>query len=335
MGLFLVSVRLLAASTAALAPVVRAGFEGVVVTDLDALGIGWLGAYLLANGSVVAAVSLSLFDAALVDAGQLFMLVVGSRLGAAAVVVLVGAADYTHDPESTLRESTRLGLLTFVVSHSIYLPVALVGLVVLPWLTPYLSTTAAGATSVGGVPDVVAPLTDRVVGAVGPTVGLLVAFGGLLVSLWLFDRLLDDLDTDRLRERYLSRLENRWLSFGLGVVVTGLTTSVAFSLGVVVPLYNRGHVQREEVVPYVLGANVGTLVDTLVVAVALGTPAGVSTVLVVLVVGLVVTALALAAYAPYCEVVDGVQRRVLASPASFVAFLGSLLVAPAVLVVGW
>ncbi|NIT89402.1 MAG: sodium:phosphate symporter, partial [Gemmatimonadetes bacterium] len=39
--------------------------------------------------------------------------------------------------------------------------------------------------------------------------------------------------------------------------------------GVLVPLFNRRGVTRDEVTPYVLGANVTTLLDTFVVAVAL------------------------------------------------------------------
>jgi len=84
---------------------------------------------------------------------------------------------------------------------------------------------------------------------------------------------------NRLRRRYVSRLQNKWVSFGLGLIVTGVTTSVAFSLGVIVPLYNRGHIKRDEIMPFVLGANIGTLVDTLIVAIALNTAVGVLIVL--------------------------------------------------------
>jgi len=48
---------------------------------------------------------------------------------------------------------------------------------------------------------------------------------------------------------------------------------------VIVPLYNRGHIKRNEIMPFVLGANIGTLFDTLIVAIALNTAVGVLTVL--------------------------------------------------------
>ncbi|EMA56162.1 Na+/phosphate symporter [Halococcus thailandensis JCM 13552] len=73
------------------------------------------GSYVLANGSVIAALSLTLFNAKLVAATQLFVMIVGSRLGGAAVVVFLGVADYLNEEVESFSEATSLGLLTFLV----------------------------------------------------------------------------------------------------------------------------------------------------------------------------------------------------------------------------
>lgn len=327
-ALFLFAIRLLGTATDALTPFLRRTVERVVVGNWSALGLGWLATYLLANGSLVAALSLSLFRAGLVSESQLFLLVVGSRLGAAAVVVLIGAVDYLNPEVDTLREATSLGLLTFLLTHSVYVPALVLGYLSLPLVLAVSGTDASVPDAADGTPDLLSGLTEAVVALVGPWAAFLLAFGCILLSLRLFDRLLDSVDKRRLRRRYVRNLNDKWLSFTIGLVLTGVTTSVAFSLGIVVPLYNRGHIKRAEILPFVLGANIGTLVDTLVVAVALDTATGVTIVTALLAIGLVISVLLLLAYPTYSGVVDAVQSRLLADRRYFVAVLLSLVVVP-------
>ena len=46
-----------------------------------------------------------------------------------------------------------------------------------------------------------------------------------------------------------------------------------------VPLASRGYIKREESIPYIMGANITTLADTLVAAMVLGNPVAVHIVL--------------------------------------------------------
>ena len=110
-------------------------------------------------------------------------------------------------------------------------------------------------------------LATAVTTLLGPVPSVVLAVSLLFGSLRLFDRLLARVGAATIRRQFFSPLERTWLSFAIGLFVTGVTTSIAFSLGVTVPLYNRGYVERDELVPYVLGANLGTLFDPLVVAV--------------------------------------------------------------------
>jgi Na+/phosphate symporter len=79
----------------------------------------------------------------------------------------------------------------------------------------------------------------------------------------------------------MSRLVYRpWVMFALGSVVTLISMSVSVSLGILVPLSNRGFVRRENVIPYIMGANITTFVDTLFAAVLLNNPPAFTVVLV-------------------------------------------------------
>jgi len=61
-------------------------------------------------------------------------------------------------------------------------------------------------------------------------------------------------------------LKKPWTMFALGCIVATLTLSVSVALTVLIPLAVKGYVRRDEALPYIMGANITTLADTLVVA---------------------------------------------------------------------
>src|SRR4029078_4482175 len=69
-----------------------------------------------------------------------------------------------------------------------------------------------------------------------------------------------------------SWLKRPWTMFLLGCIVATLTLSVSVALTVLVPLAVKGYVKRDEALPYIMGANITTLADTLVVAMLQHTP---------------------------------------------------------------
>jgi sodium-dependent phosphate cotransporter len=327
-ALFLFAVQLLGTATEAVAPLVARVFARNVVGDGAALGLSWLAAYVLANGSVVATLSVSLFTAGVVSTQQLFLMVAGSRLGGAAVVVLVGALDYFQKDRLSVQEAVSLGTLTFVLTHSIFLPATVLGYVALP-LVDASGFGAGTATAIESrALSTFDPLTEAVTTAIGPGLSVLLAVALVFGSLSLFDRLLARVDEAALQRHLFTHFRHTWVSFFAGLLITGVATSVAFSLGVVVPLYNRGYVDRDELVPYILGANVGTFFDTVLVAVVLESVTGLVVVLELVAVATLLTLLALVAYDQYRRVVTALDTRLATDRRVFAAFLFALLAVP-------
>ena len=60
--------------------------------------------------------------------------------------------------------------------------------------------------------------------------------------------------------------------FAVGCGVALLTLSVSVALTVLVPLVAKGYLKKEDTLPYIAGANITTLADTLVAAILLGNP---------------------------------------------------------------
>jgi Na+/phosphate symporter len=101
------------------------------------------------------------------------------------------------------------------------------------------------------------------------------------VSFNLFDRCLPEMTVKESQVGRMSRLVYKpWVMFGLGAGITLISMSVSVSLSILVPLSNRGFVRRENVIPYIMGANITTFVDTLLAAVLLGNPPAFTIVLV-------------------------------------------------------
>ncbi|WP_421118753.1 hypothetical protein ACE2AJ_15505 [Aquihabitans daechungensis] len=121
--------------------------------------------------------------------------------------------------------------------------------------------------------------------------------------------------------------------FLVGCAVTLLTLSVAVSLSVLVPLVAKGHLRRSNVLPYIAGANITTLVDTLVAAIIIGDQDAVRVVLVISLTVTIWTLVLLAfAYPLLRKVILGLARRILATPARLVGFTACLLIVPMALI---
>lgn len=326
--LFLASLRLIGSAAEA------ASVEGARILERfaddapSALGLGWLLTYGLTNGSVVAALGVTLGAGGMLDPARAVQVVAGSRLGAAAFLMLIGGLDHLRRPRG-LRSALGLGTLTFVLSHAVYLPATALAHLALPWLAPRLEP-AARALDLGFVqPGFAHALAGAALKAAGPAPVILAGVGGLFLAVLLFDRALRGVDLDVVRRR--TALERPWVAFGAGAATTALTASVSFSIGALVPLYGRGALRRQEVAPYVLGANATTLLDTLIVALVVGEPTTTAAILAFMAAATVITLLAVALFRAWSGWLDAVLDGLTRSRAGFAAFIVSLVAAPLLL----
>ncbi len=336
-GLLLVAVQLLEQSVGLIEPRIEAQFSRWIRSDWSALGASWLAAYLLLNGSVVAAVALSLFSVSLITAPELLLMVFGSRLGASGIVLVIGLFDFIERRRLTVRTASEPGVAAFLVTYMIGIPAAAAGYLCLQvWSPAGLTGTVQTGSSYLGMPDMIERLVGSVVAVVGPGGGLLLAIIGLILGLRLFNRLFEEAEVEQFRSRYRRWLHSQWIAFGVGLLLTALTMSTAFSLGVLVPIYNRGYLKREELIPFILGANIGTLIDTVLISLFIDMPGAFQTVLLVMGATTAATVPALLFPTAYRAVIDRLLARILAGRGSFIGFLVLLLLVPAGLMgLGW
>ncbi len=295
------------------------------------LGFGWFGAYAVMSGSPVAAAAMSLFAGGGLSDLETFSMINGSRMGASLIVLLVGFVSYATGRRNP--DGIYIGVVALLIAITLWGPAIPLGLLSLDqgWLDGvHLNSPGALTSAVAAISDpVVDPLADAL-----PRLLLFVAgIGALVLGFALFDRSLPSLERPGPRFEALSqKLQQRYAMFGFGILVTLLTLSVSLSVTILVPLALKGYVRRDKVVPYIMGANIATWVDTLLAALLLDSSRSFEIVLTQMLAGGVISLLVLVfLYGPYTRLILGVAHRVSSSRRSLAAFLASLLLAPLLL----
>jgi sodium-dependent phosphate cotransporter len=332
LGLFVVALGLMKSGAAAVAPALR----GSVFTDnaWSTLGLGWLGACIVLSGSPVAASALTLFDGGSITRMQSFTMLTGSRIGAAFVVLVAGTVyALRHRTGSGRRAPISIGILSLLVTAGIYVPGAVIGYLL-------LNGGALEGLRIGTSPAVTSA-TDAAFGwvvdmakAALPNWGLFPAgVGVLLVAFWLIDKVMPSVGLEQAEDRPEAWYHRKWAMFALGCGVCLLTLSVSVALTVLVPLVAKGYLRRANVLPYIMGANITTLVDTLVAAILLGNLDAVRVVVAATVSVAALTLLVLAfAYPVFRRACLGVAQLTLVSPVRLAAFAAVLFAIPIVLI---
>jgi solute carrier family 34 (sodium-dependent phosphate cotransporter) len=267
--LFILAISLMKEGARGLAPLVKNGLD--VNNAANALGFGWLFAYVIMSGSPVAAAALTFFDAHVVNQLGAFAMITGSRLGASFIVLFIGFLYVLRGRDRA--NSLGMGLLSLSVTATTYLPALLLGGVLLKTGVLDGVQLQSGALLSSVIDFAIDPLVNGL-GAWLPNWAMfVVGMGVILFSFNLFDKCLPQMTIKESRVGWMSRLVYRpAVMFTLGALVTLISMSVSVSLSILVPLSHRGFVRRENVIPYIMGANITTFIDTLLAAVLLNNP---------------------------------------------------------------
>lgn len=323
--LFILAIQLMKEGAQAIAPRLQGTFP--VDNMVSTLGLGWLGAYLVLSGSPVAAAALALFAAGATNELQTFTMLTGSRLGASFIVLLVGFLYAVRSKNR--RESIGMGVLALSMTAVVYVPGMLLGYGILK------SGLIAGvqwhaSAEINTVIDGVwGPIVDLAADAIPGPLLFPAGLAVILASFKLLDQVLPSLDGERAAERRRAWLKKPWPMFLLGSLAALVTLSVSVALTVLVPLASKGYIKREEAIPYIAGANITTLADTLVAAMILGNPVGVQVVLAEAIGVGVITLLILAfAYRPLQRGIMALDEWIVATTPRLVLFVAGLFILP-------
>jgi solute carrier family 34 (sodium-dependent phosphate cotransporter) len=329
--LFILAIQLMKEGAAAVGPSIQGGFP--FANGYSTLGTGWLGAYFVLSGSPVAATAISLFGAETLSQLQALTMLSGSRLGASFIVLVTGflysVRTGRNAPAARRTAGLSVGIQAMTMTAIAYIPGMLLAYMLL-----------RGGT-LDGVNWRASEKLDAVLGWIwGPFVDLatthlpgwalfVVGLATILVSFNLLDRVLPHVDSDSTASKRGAWLKHPWTMFLLGCAVATLTLSVSVALTVLVPLAVKGYVKRDEALPYIMGANITTLADTLVVAMLQPTAAPAQVVLAEAIGVTIVSVFVLTfIYGPVKRGVLGLDQWLVTSNRRLAGFVGVLFLLP-------
>lgn len=330
MFLFIGALQVMKTGAAALSILNNDGF--LVRNAAATLGLGWLGALLVLSGSPVAAAALTLVAAGSISEIEGFAMLTGSRLGAAFVVLLVAVIYALRGGKGMAAVSTAVMALT--TTAIIYIPGSVLAFFLLKW-GPYSEMNLSFPAQFGDLIDLIyGGLLARI--ETWPSAVLFLAgLGILLISFKLLDTVVPEFSDAQIESSRLSWLKKKWPMFALGCLVALIAMSVSVALTILVPLVTKGYVKREHILPYIMGANITTLGDTLLAAFLLNSGAAVRIVIAGIAGTTVISVILLAFFYPQLR--SGIwkfQRQVVKSKPRLALFTAALFLVPVSILVG-
>jgi Na+/phosphate symporter len=329
--LFILAITLMKEGARELAPLVRDRFH--VTNPANSLGFGWLFAYTVMSGSPVAAATLTFFDAGVIDQLSAFTMITGSRLGAGFIVLFIGFIYVLRGRNRST--SLSMGLLSLIVTGTTYIVALGVGLLILGsgWLDGVQFQSGAFLTSVTDL--IFDPITAFFVGLLPRWSLFLTGLVIIIISFNLFDKCLPQMSIKESQVGRMSRLVYQpWVMFLLGATITLISMSVSVSLSILVPLSQRGFVRRENVIPYIMGANITTFVDTLLAAVLINNPEAFTVVLAemlsITIVSIIILALL---YSVYQSAMLDIVKNLTENSRNLAFFMLAIFIVPIILLI--
>jgi hypothetical protein len=327
--LFILAIMLMKEGARALVPLVRDSFQ--VDSPVNSLGFGWLFAYVIMSGSPVAASALTFYDVGAISTLSTFTMITGSRLGASFIVLFIGFIYVLrgHDRAAGLS----MGLISLTVTFTTYVVGLFVGVTLLN--TGLLDRARFGSgTAVNSAIDLIFdPIANLFIQTLPRWSLFLVGLGIIMTSFSLFDRCLPQMTLKESQVGRVARMVYRpWVMFLVGGLITMISMSVSVSLSILVPLSNRGFIRRENVIPYIMGANITTFIDTLLATLLLDKPTAFTVVLVEMLSVTIVSVIILALfYRRYERSILTFVAWVTASNRNLAIFMVTIFIVPLVL----
>jgi solute carrier family 34 (sodium-dependent phosphate cotransporter) len=327
--LFILAIILMKEGARALVPLVRDSFH--VDSPINSLGFGWLFAYVIMSGSPVAASALTFYDVGAINTLSTFTMITGSRLGASFIVLFIGFIYVIrgHDRAAGLS----MGLISLTVTFTTYVVGLFVGIGLLD--TGLLDEVRFGSgAAINSFVDLIFdPVANVLIQSLPRWSLFLVGLSIIMISFNLFDRCLPQMSLKESQFGRVARMVYRpWVMFLLGGLITTISMSVSVSLSLLVPLSNRGFIRRENVIPYIMGANITTFIDTLLATMLLDKPTAFTVVLVEMLSVTIVSVIILAtSYRTYERWILTFVAWVTARKRNLALFMVTIFVVPLIL----
>lgn len=244
--------------------------------------VGWLGTAIIQSSGAFDSVTVTLVSTRAIPVTIGVAIILGAEIGTTVTTQLVSILGYLSRDRAIFRLSFLVAMLHYwynVATTSIFFTIEVI-------FGSFTWIALEGALLFGRIPgiatipsafDLITPWVDILLSFMPSWVGFIAACGLLLVSLEQSEKHMSAVFATEVSRRLLqSTFGSPIKSFLVGLAFTTLVPSTSVMVSLLVPLTATKLIEADQyILPYILGANIGTVFDVMVAALATGNPSAV------------------------------------------------------------
>ncbi|MBU1975039.1 MAG: Na/Pi symporter [Nanoarchaeota archaeon] len=281
--LFLLSIKLMGLSFKLFGTDFAEQLISFTTNPIVGLFIGILATAVVQSSSVTTSIIVGLTATGALTIGNAIPMIMGANIGTSVTAAIVSLGHITRKQEfrKAFEVATVHDFFNFIVVLILF-PLELFTHFLeksATWITQFLLGTNASMSFASPLDVLLKPVSGSIAIALNtnPIAILILSFIMLFFSLKYFVKIIKPLAESEFKHLLNKHIFSRPLrSFGVGLVLTGIVQSSSVTTSLVVPLAGVGILTLDRIFPYIMGANIGTTVTSIMASLVTGSPAAVT-----------------------------------------------------------
>jgi len=299
---------------------------------------GWLGTALLHSSGAFDSIIVAFVSSGAMPIGLAVSTIIGAELGTTVTPFLISVLNQVRKKKH--QDAAFNVTLTHVIYNlctlAIFYPAELF-FGTLTWIALQGSNVFVKAPWLNAIPDVLdvaTPWVPVLLAYIPPWLGIIVGAVMLILALGGVERYMTEMfNMPRSWNLIRATFQKPYRAFLAGFLFTLLIPSTTVMVSLLVPLASSGVLGAKfYILPYILGANIGTVFDVMIAAMATGDPIALGVWLVHLSVNLIGALIFLPLMKPFSKVIKAAADKIAASPKLTLVIAAVFHLIPAVII---
>jgi len=271
--LFVLSIELIKKSSLVLAPSIQ-NFILHGLTPLKAICIGWFTTSIAQSSGATGAITAAFAGNNLITLTTAVYILIGASLGATITTLIISFITTTKKRRD-FRHGFEIGLC-----YSIYSALLVVIIFILEYSTKlfsktslFLSESTIDKISLLKIPNFIGIITSPIIEVLklNNFLILIIAFGILIFTLkYIGKSVVEVLGGEQRARKFVNKhFKSKYKTYFIGAILTGIVFSSGITIGLLVPLAVARLINLKKAIPFILGADLGTVTDIFLASIIL------------------------------------------------------------------
>ncbi|HDQ06335.1 MAG TPA: Na/Pi cotransporter family protein [Candidatus Bathyarchaeota archaeon] len=311
-----------------------------VDNTLTGVFAGWFGTALLQSSGAFDSVIIAFVSVGAMPVSIAVATIIGAEIGTTVTTQLVAVVGYFRHERKRFRTSFSVAMLHYWYNFCTLLLFFSVEYFfhTLTYVAEVGSTFFSRIPGLMTIPSIfmlISPWVDILLEYIPAWLGFVAGCGLLLLSLKNCEKYLSATFAGEVSGSLIrSTFGSTTRAFLAGLLFTILVPSTSVMISMIIPLFTTGVIDKEKyILPYILGANIGTVFDVMIAALATGNPAAIGVWLVHLTINVVGALIFLPLAKPFSSSVNRINEFITFSKKRTTIFLVLSNAIPAILLI--